>query len=169
MAEDYDVQQVCENGHQITDCYNIRSDRRQRFCEQCGAPTMTSCPNCNNEIDGAPIKVAQSFIDARSGIQRMIPAGRAEVPSYCRNCGKPYPWTKNKILTAIQILTEYGNLDKKEKETLEQDVNNIAKDVPQAELSAMRIKRIWGKCSRAGYEIIMEFASRTAARILQNQ
>jgi hypothetical protein len=99
----------------------------------------------------------------------MFPEYHVEVPFYCRNCGEPYTWTKNRILTAIQILTEYGNLDEKEKKTIEQDVNNIARDIPQTELSAMRIKRIWTKCSRAGYEIIMEFASRTAAKILQGK
>ncbi len=92
----------------------------------------------------------------------------ADVPSYCRNCGKSYPWTESKIVTAIQILTEFGNLDEKEKETIKQDINNIARDVPQAELSAMRIRQIWKKCSMAGYEIIMEFASRTAAKVLKN-
>jgi len=39
--------------------------------------------------------------------------------------------------------------------------------VPEAELSARRIDRILGKCGGAGYEIIMELASRTAAKILK--
>ncbi|OHB80190.1 MAG: hypothetical protein A2Z25_02440 [Planctomycetes bacterium RBG_16_55_9] len=71
-------------------------------------------------------------------------------------------------MTAIQILMESGKLNEEERETLEQDINNVAKDIPQAELSAMRIKRIWEKCNRAGYEVIMEFASRTAAKIFKN-
>ncbi len=93
--------------------------------------------------------------------------GRARVPSYCMNCGKPYPWTQKKIVTAIQILTEFGDLEAKEKATIEQDVENIAKDVPEAELSARRIDRVLKKCSGAGYEILMELASSTAAKILK--
>ncbi len=50
---------------------------------------------------------------------------------------KPYPWTENKILTAIQIFAEFGNLDDAEKKPIEQDIKNIAEDAPQAELSAM--------------------------------
>jgi hypothetical protein len=95
---------------------------------------------------------------------REIPA---DVPSYCLNCGKPYPWTENKIVAAIQIFAEFGDLDEDEKKTIEQDINNIAKDIPQAELSAMRIKRIWEKYSPVAYNVIMEFASKTAAEILK--
>jgi len=168
MLENYDVQQICENGHQITDCFNINPEKRKEFCQKCGAVTITACPSCGEAIQGAKIGVSQSLIDARFGHQKMVPQIPADVPSYCHNCGKPYPWTESKIVTAIQILTEFGNLDEKEKETLEQDIKNIARDIPQAELSANRIKRIWEKCSQAGYEIIMEFASRTAAKVLKN-
>ena len=168
MSESYDVQQVCENGHPITDCYNISPEKRKKFCQECGAATITACLSCGEEIQGARIKVSQSWIDARSGRQKMIPEMHADVPSYCFNCGKPYPWTESKIATAIQILMEFGKLDEKEKETIEQDIKNVARDIPQAEFSAMRIKKIWEKCSRAGYEIIMEFASRTAAKVLKN-
>jgi len=90
-----------------------------------------------------------------------------DVPSYCPNCGKPFSWTQKRIQTAIQIFAEFGDLKDKEKETIEQDVENIAKDVPEAELSAMRIKRIWKKYGPIAYEAIMEFASRTAAKILK--
>ena len=160
MSESYDVQQVCENGHQITGCYSIRELERQKFCKKCGAPTIIACPNCNKEIQGD--RIEEDFRGYRNPVESAV------VPSYCPNCGKPYPWTESKIVTAIQILTEFGKLDEKEKETIEQDIKNIARDIPQAELSAMRIKRIWEKCSRAGYEIIMEFASRTAAKVLKN-
>lgn len=157
MSGNYDVQQVCENGHQITAGCNKCPERCVDYCKKCGAKTIKACPHCNNEISGFHISM------------QGISSYSADVPSYCDNCGKPYPWTENKIITAIQIFAEFGNLDDEEKKTIEQDINNIAKDIPQAELSARRIKRIWGKCSRAGYEIIMEFASRTAAKILKEQ
>ena len=167
MSGNYDTQQVCENGHQITDCYNISPEKQKRFCQKCGAVTITACPGCDEGIQGAQIKVSQSWTDARTGRQTMIPTTGADVPSYCHNCGKPYPWTENKIATAIQIFAESGNLNDDEKKTIEEDINNIAKDIPQAELSAMRIKRIWEKCGTVAYNVIMEFASKTAAEILK--
>jgi hypothetical protein len=159
MSEEYDVQQVCENGHKITGCYSIGREDRQEFCQKCGEKTITACPNCGAEIPGDPI--GEGITGERYSLES------ADVPSFCRNCGEPYPWTQKRIQTAIQNLVEFGDLNEEEKKTIEQDVENIAKDVPEAELSARRIRRIWGRCSRAGYEIIMEFASRTAAKILK--
>jgi len=168
MSEQYDVMQVCENGHQITASYNNNPERRKKFCQDCGAPTYTNCPSCTKEIQGAQITVRKSLLDARIGRVTKVPQYPVDVPKFCENCGEPYPWTRKKIQTAIQILTEFGDLNEEEKKTIEQDVENIAKDVPEAELSARRVKRIWEKCSRAGYAVIMEFASRTAAQILKN-
>jgi hypothetical protein len=162
----YDVQQVCENGHQITGGYNIKPEQRKKFCQECGAPTLTACPDCGVEIQGAPIKVSQDFSGGRTP-QRMTLEDIVSVPSYCANCGRPYPWTQKRIQTAIQTITEFGNLDEEEKKTIAQDIENIAKDVPEAELSARRIKRIWKKYGPVCYEVIMEFASRTAAKILK--
>lgn len=169
MPVNYDVQQVCENGHQITDCYNTIPEQQKRFCQKCGAASITVCPSCGGGIQGAQLGISQSFTEARAGHKRWVPVMHADVPSYCHSCGKPYPWTENKIVTAIQIFAEFSSLDENEKKTIEQDINNIAKDIPQAELSANRIKRIWGKYGPIAYEIIMEFASRTAAKILKGQ
>jgi len=160
MSRNYDVQQVCENGHRITGCYSLREQERQDFCQKCGASTLTACPDCGKEIQGD--RIQQQWGGNWGAVEIAV------VPSYCRVCGKPYPWTQSKIATAIHIFEEFGNLDEEEKKTIKQDVDNIAKDIPEAELSAMRIRRIWEKCSRAGYEIIMEFASRTAAKILKD-
>jgi hypothetical protein len=158
MSGNYDIQQVCENGHQITGCYDIGESERQEFCQKCGAPTIIACPICNDKIQGDRLGENLTGWDS---IERSV------VPSYCSNCGKPYPWTENKIVTAIQMFAEFGNLDDKEKDTIEQDIKNIAKDIPQAELSAMRIKRVWEKYSPVAYNVIMEFASKTAAKILK--
>lgn len=160
MLGNYDVQQVCENGHQITGCYNIGEGERQEFCQKCGAPTIIACPICNKEIQGD--KLGEDWHGGWNSIAGSV------VPSYCHNCGKPYPWTENKIVTAIQIFAEFGDLSEEEKETIEQDITNIAKDIPQAELSAMRIKQIWGKYGKIAYNVIMEFASKTAAEVLKN-
>lgn len=168
MSPNYDVQQICKNGHQVTDCYESNSDQRKQFCQECGAETIIACPNCDTKIRGAQIGVRQSILQARTDAHTICREIPADVPCYCQNCGEAYPWTQKKISTAIQILAEFGDLSEAEKDTLEQDVENIAKDVPEAELSARRIRRIWARGKSVGYEVIMEFASRTAAKILKD-
>ena len=151
-------QQVCEKGHKITGQYPIRPQDQQKFCRKCGANTIIACPKCDAKIKGDRFERRRNRLELVES---------PDIPSYCSSCGEPYPWTQKRIQTAIQILAEFGDLDEQEKKTIEQDVENIAKDVPEAELSARRIKRIWKKCSNAGYEVIMELASRTAAKILK--
>jgi len=167
MSPNYDVQQVCENGHQITCGFHTHPEEQKKFCPDCDAPTITSCPECGKEIQGAKIRLLSTMSEAGITQQRKTLEDIVSLPSYCTNCGEQYPWTKKRIQTAIQIFNEFGDLEEKEKETIEQDVGNIAKDLPETELSAMRIKRILKRCGNAGYEIIMELASSTAAKILK--
>lgn len=168
MSGNYDVQQVCENGHQITGCCTIHPEQQKKFCQECGAATISACPSCSEGIQGDPIEFRQSWADAGRGGSKMVSGRPVDVPSHCHNCGKPYPWTQSKVMTAIQIFAEFGNLDDEEKKTIENDITNVAKDIPQAELSAMRIKRIWEKYGRIAYNVIMEFASKTAAEVLKS-
>lgn len=77
----YDVQQVCLNGHQITDQYNKYPQHRQDHCSECGAKTIHECPECEQPIRG--------FYNV-SGV---VTFRSTDVPSHCKNCGEPYPWT----------------------------------------------------------------------------
>jgi len=160
MAQ-YDVSQVCLNGHIRNDTIHLHPESNEEYCARCGEKTITQCPGCSADIRGA-------MLIQRPRSRPQACESLTAAPAYCLKCGKPYPWTENKIKTAIQIFTEFGNLDKTERKTIEDDIKNIAKDVPQAELSAMRIKRIWEKYGRVAYNVIMEFASKTAAEILKN-
>lgn len=88
----YDIQQVCENGHQITGAYHCEPENRADFCSECGARTLIACPSCSKEIQGEEIE--QDWHDNWHG------TGYAEVPSHCSGCGKPYPWTRGAVSQA---------------------------------------------------------------------
>lgn len=161
MAQ-YDVSQVCLNGHIRNDTIHLHSEANEEYCVQCGEKTITQCPGCSSDIRGAML------IQGSRGRRPQACESLTVAPAYCLKCGKPYPWTESKILTAIQIFAEFGKLDEEEKKTIKQDITNIARDIPQAELSAMRIKRMWEKYGKVAYAVIMDFASKTAAEILKN-
>lgn len=86
----HDIQQVCLNGHQITDSYNSAPELRRAFCSQCGAATITACPECNAPTKGGyrvPGVLAIGFT--------------TPVPKHCEDCGSPYPWEKSKFLIRL--------------------------------------------------------------------
>jgi hypothetical protein len=94
----YDIQQVCLNGHQITDSYNQFPQFRKKFCDKCGERTIHQCPACNHPIKG--------FYQ----VEGVITGSRAPVPSHCENCGKPYPWSIPKIPATIGSLPDKNDL-----------------------------------------------------------
>ncbi|USD46747.1 DUF2321 domain-containing protein [Vibrio sp. SCSIO 43145] len=81
----YDVQQVCLNGHQITDNYNSSPEFRKNFCTDCGEKTIHKCPECNSDIPGD------------YHVEGVIGWSSTSVPTHCAHCGSEYPWTKLKV------------------------------------------------------------------------
>lgn len=78
----YDVQQVCINGHQVTDGFNRYPEFRRPFCEKCGAKTIHACPKCGTEIKG--------FYD----VPGVLSIRETPIPSHCSQCGVPFPWAE---------------------------------------------------------------------------
>jgi len=48
----YDVMQACENGHIITSTAQSNPGDMKKRCPECGAKTITQCPDCGIEIQG---------------------------------------------------------------------------------------------------------------------
>jgi hypothetical protein len=78
-----DVRQVCINGHQITARLRSSPENGSQFCELCGARTISTCESCGKDIPGQSTKPG------------MLGFGSVKVPSNCRSCGTPFPWTKD--------------------------------------------------------------------------
>jgi len=81
-----DTQQVCLNGHQITDRYYSNPGFRKKFCTACGEKTIHGCPTCGNDIKGDIIY--DNIIDL-SGVS-------TPVPNICEHCGSSFPWSEKK-------------------------------------------------------------------------
>ena len=84
----YDTQQVCLNGHQITASYHQSTQLRKAFCADCGEKTIFQCPSCKAEIQG------------RYNVRGALVVARTAVPSNCHACGAPYPWTERSAALA---------------------------------------------------------------------
>lgn len=169
----YDIASICGNGHVICKAITFEHHKNADFCKDCGEKAITECPKCDFAIQGAPHPTPAVRYRAQLHQQAAEDAFDTvcyRAPSYCRNCGEAYPWTATKIEAAINMFLEFGGLDKAQMATIKQDVTNVSKDIPGTELSAMKIKKIWDSTPVAiAREIIMEFSSRTAAKILKGE
>jgi len=161
MSDVYDVAQICLNGHVINLCARIEPAFSQRFCDRCGAATITRCQKCDDHIPGAYI--------GGGGYD----AGSFSVPAFCSNCGAPYPWTEKRLEAARELVAELEGLTEDEKAALAKDLDDIIADTPKTTVAATRWKKALLKAGReAGHafrDILIDMASETAKRILWPQ
>ncbi len=93
-----------------------------RFCEDCGEPTIVACDKCEVPLRGLPLRVRGSWTP----------------PNYCRTCAAPYPWTlwkAEQLKAAIATYAE-GNLSAEETADLQQ----FADEAVSGNVSEPRIK-----------------------------
>lgn len=159
MSDYYDVAQICLNGHVINSSTRDFPEDNKKFCDKCGASTITNCPNCNTEIQG------YQNIDGVISIQKYEP------PAFCPNCGKPYPWTETKIQAVHDLAKELENISEDEKKILSKSIDEIVKDTPRTALGATRTKRILSKVGNptavdAFKKILVDIISETAKKII---
>ena len=84
---------ICLNGHYRSDYVELGYSA-ERYCKQCGAKEITSCPKCHQSIPG--------YTDPE-GIT-VLGRKHFSVPSYCVSCGAPYPWTSSAIEAAQELI-----------------------------------------------------------------
>ena len=144
MPSGFDIAQICLNGHEVNSSTLEFPAYNSPFCAKCGAATITKCPNCDADI---------------RGYQHGSLAMHYDVPPFCRNCGKPYPWTAAAIESAKELI-RMTELPDEDKAQMDKDIEDIVRETPRTTLAATRFKKIM---SRAGKE--MEAA---VERILTN-
>ena len=102
---------ICKNGH--VDTSDTSSGISGKFCKTCGAEIINKCPQCGAEIQG----------DYKAGIA-IINLGYTP-PSYCHNCGKPYPWTEANIEAAKMLIEDMEELSEEEKRKMSESIDKI--------------------------------------------
>lgn len=135
----YTTAQICKNGHIITSNIEHEPEKCEKFCQKCGAETIISCPSCGEPIRGDREYLIPSF-DGNIKQWEYLPIA----PSYCINCGNPYPWTTS-ALNAAKMFIEESTLSSDDKEIFNNNVKGLISDTPNTKLSAMRIHKILEK------------------------
>ena len=90
----YDTAQICLNGHVVSEFASSQPQSNQKFCAQCGLETIVACPSCSTAIRGYyNVPGVIGFFDYSK-------------PSYCYNCGKPFPWTAASLEAASELVDD---------------------------------------------------------------
>ncbi len=175
----YDTAQICTNGHIINWMSIDKPEYNKKFCDKCGEPTITNCQHCNAIIKGyrhAGRFTHEEFNKRIDEALHQIPDvalaynTSLKRPSFCPDCGKPYPWTEAMVKTAKELAGELNKLSLKEREMLKKSIDDIIQDTPQATVAATRFKKLAskaGKIAAGGLrDIIVDIASETAKKVI---
>ena len=156
----YALALICTNGHVITSLLDVNRQHSQKFCTQCGAPTIAVCAACGKPIRG-------SYYDPNWQLDY---DGTYNKPAFCHNCGRPYPWTDSKLRAARALSDELDNLTPDERDLLKKSLDDIVRDTPQTTLSALRFKKIAAKAgltaANALRDILVDIVSEAAKKVI---
>lgn len=120
-----DTAQICLKGHLITEYFETFEIERFDYCKDCGAKTITACPECNAKIPGK--------IDGKDF---------SGVPSHCSYCGAPYPWTALAIESMRSIIQESDDLSDELKSTAHELVPDLLLENPKTPHAVLIFKKV---------------------------
>jgi hypothetical protein len=134
----FDVQQVCLNGHIVTNFAKSSPKDTEKFCSRCGEETVLACPACKTWLRG-------NDHDSNVIIGYYVPP-----PSYCYNCGVAFPWVQRQLESASELVAESELLSEHEKFSLTNTFKDLMTDTPKTPLAVSRFRRL---ISKAGEEL----------------
>jgi hypothetical protein len=137
-----DIAQLCLNGHLIVGSVKRHPDFAAQFCEKCGSPTITSCQKCDWPIRGI------------SPTAWMADMGPYRPPSFCGECGTPFPWTKTALDAAKSLTDEQDSLTAEEKAELKTSIENMTSDTAVTPVAAGKFKTLLKKMAPQAGEML---------------
>lgn len=132
----YDQAQVCKNGHLINSAMKKYPDDNKKFCPECGKETICTCEKCGNAIQG------------ELHVEGVANFGGSIVPSFCKDCGAAFPWTKAKLEAAIELLKEDEELVAEDITKFENNIQDAMSDGPRTLLASTRIGKVLSKTTK---------------------
>src|SRR5437879_715251 len=115
-TEGFDTAQICLNGHASNPSFDLLPQFNKAYCKRCGERTITQCEACNGKIQGR----------YRSSLVL-----RFDVPGFCHQCGKPYPWTEKSLSSATEYADLIENLSDEDRRQLKLDIGDLVKESPR--------------------------------------
>lgn len=152
MEKEYSIAQYCIKGHPIItnmSDYTLKTN----YCPECGAKTITKCPECDTDIHG-DVYVFNRTPGGRQG--RYYPRQR---PAFCHFCGAPYPWTSRAINNLKQTLEDIPTLTPEERSQIISDCPDIISETDATPLAANRYKKAIACAGSTALSFLSSFAA----------
>ena len=153
----YDVALICLNRHVVNHSSNTYPLKNARFCKDCGAECINKCRYCSEYIRG------------RYHMKGVVMPSTYSAPSYCDNCGKPYPWLEEKLKVLDEMIDLMNELDELEKKDLKQSTIDITTDNPRTSLASLKIKRFGLKIGSEMYDALKKILVQMAVEAAKQQ
>ena len=149
------VAQVCLNGHLINETYDQHTGSADNYCFQCGAKTITACPNCNTPLRG--------YYE----VEDLVVLGQeTQVESYCYHCGSPYPWTEKALTNAKLIIQEESSIPKEQRDALIESLPDVIAETPGTSLASVRINKFFANASEFTRDAFKQFVIEFGCELL---
>jgi hypothetical protein len=152
----HDVAQVCRRGHLVNTGIQERPEYSKDFCPTCGQKTITACEHC-----GAPINGQWHGLE---GFMAMD-----EAPAYCHACGRPYPWTAEKIDAARALAEELEGLDDADRIAIRASIEDLVVESPRTPVAVVRFKKIIAKAKGAARDLLLDLMAKIAVEAAKSQ
>lgn len=94
--------------------------------------------------------------------------GHSPAPSYCHDCGKPYPWIEEQLNALDEIVDLMDELSELEKQEFKQSAREVTTENPRTSLAALKIKKFGIKVGSEVYgaarDILVQIAVEAALK-----
>ena len=157
MADGYDVGLACTNGHKVNGSSTHMPEFNAKFCPDCGAQAISTCPQCETAIRG-------TYWGGALNTSPWVPS------AFCHECGAPYPWTVNRLAAARAVAEDADSLSADEQTALAATFDDLLRDTPMTPVAVNRFKKLAAKAglstASALREVLIGVISEGAKRSL---
>jgi len=80
-----------------------------------------------------------------------------ERASYCKHCGKPYPWTETALETATELIEEEETLDPVQRDKLVSSLPDLIAETPKTQVAVVRVKKFLASAGKFTADAIRQF------------
>lgn len=105
--------------------------RNAKFCEACGAAAVAACDHCGQKVRGFYF------------VPGVVSATPYKPPSHCTGCGKPFPWTEERV-HAIVDLIEMTEAPASEQAALRDSIPALVAETPSTAVAVARFRKFFG-------------------------